>query len=168
VAYDPLDPHADAQEWVRTRCGHLLLVGDINWNRASYPTHRYNCMGLAMQNACGGFLGWWQPPKTIGKIKLYRPYWPKSVRQDTTIDAYVDAAATVGFKVTASPAWEDGAEKVTLYHYGKDFKHATRWLSPTERASKIGEYSDIVHGPDALDLVINWGDGRVHLTRHFS
>jgi hypothetical protein len=124
-------------------------------------------MGLAMHKACG-FLEWWQPPEIETNVVLAKWYWPDGVVCHGGIDAYIQAAVSVGFEETSNPNWEGSAEKVILYYLEdaqKTFKHAAICESPNVCWSKIGRFSDISHRPIALDDVIKFGSGRVYLAR---
>lgn len=106
-------------------------------------TFRYNCIAWA---AGENTRYWWPDPQGVG-------YWPKGVKRDVTVDAFVAAYETRKFKVWFGGALEEGVEKIALY--GKTQSgmtvptHAALQQDDGEWTSKLGPYEDIVHAnPD--------------------
>jgi hypothetical protein len=73
-------------------------------------------------------------------------YWPVGVRDDFTIDAFVDAYATLGFSRCGDGALVAGIEKIALYVDGEGLPvHAARQLPDGHWESKMGTWEDIRH-----------------------
>jgi len=169
MAGSPDDRHVRTKEFITTWCPNTSAES-IDWSTASDPSDRYNCMGFAV-----GVLAWWQPLVfSDGELLTPDHYWPKGAPQDEggLVESYVEAATTEGFVICDGPDWEEGFEKISLYFKPdtegrKLFTHAARHKTPGWWESKLGEYSDIVHEPDALDGCIWYGDGRIHMRRVF-
>jgi hypothetical protein len=103
----------------------------------------YQCIALA---ACETHRKWWpidNPPEC---------HWPVQVRDDT-IDCFVDAFATLGYKRCESRSFEFGYQKVAIYantlkivrHMARQHIFGKGWIS------KIGDFEDITH-PELSDI----------------
>lgn len=74
-------------------------------------------------------------------------YWPPSVPKDETVECFVQAFATLGYKPCKEPTFEFGFQKVAIYagedgiptHMARQHFLGTGWLS------KLGDLEDIVH-----------------------
>ena len=116
---------------------------DANHKKTSEWDISYNCIGHA-----AGTREWWQAAKvTASGIKCF---WPAGVLWAKTIEAHIEAYATVGYLPCASGDLEDGIEKVALFAIGSECKHAARQLSDGKWTSKLGQHVDIAHELDAL------------------
>jgi hypothetical protein len=82
-----------------------------------------------------------------------RSHWPAGVRDDFTVDAFVEAYATIGFVVCTDGALVDGVEKIVIYVDGEDGPtHAARQLPDGQWESKMGTWEDIRHStPEDLE-----------------
>jgi hypothetical protein len=131
-----------------------------SWNPAEFPNltnsnhtitsptaHRYNCIAWAAGN---DGRNWWPDLFNQG-------YWPLSVPREETIDAFVQAYETLGYKLCYDERLEQGVEKIAIY--GKDNPdntvtptHAARQLPTGEWTSKLGNFEDISHAtPGAVN-----------------
>lgn len=73
-------------------------------------------------------------------------YWPPGVRDDLSLDAFVDAYAKVGFQRCDGGALVEGVEKIALYvDSAGDPSHAARQLPDGLWESKMGAWEDIRH-----------------------
>ena len=155
------DPHAATRRFVDRWCDHLNAA-DVDWTAASDPTKRYNCFGFVV-----GDLRWWQAPLFIDGLRAFPThYWPEAIAEDGSVEAYMAAAETLGFRASADAAWDADCESIVLYFKERDrqFTHAARETSPGVWASKLGSLSDIAHPVDGVDC-ITYGTGRVHMRR---
>lgn len=162
----PADPHKKAKAFVN-RCRNVT-ADQIDWNRASLPTKRYNCMGFAI-----GILGWFQPPDfdENGKPKNPTHRWMNGADPDPngTLEGYIKVAELKEFSRCETSDPEPGLEKITLYYTTqgekKYFTHAVLHLSGGRCASKCGPDSDFEHPLNAFDGCHWYGVGRVHMCR---
>lgn len=119
-------------------------LDDDNHVVTSPRTPRYNCIGWA----AGSATRWWWPTEGY--------YWPSSVSHEETIEAFVQAYATLGYAVSENSALESGIEKVAIYAI-RDVEgslaptHAARQLPDGTWTSKLGALEDIGHShPSAV------------------
>jgi hypothetical protein len=113
------------------------LVAEGYVERSS-KTPRYNCIAWA----AGEHHRWWWP--SLGY------YWPPGVPRANTIEAYVQAFATLGYAECAvsecsRPLFESGYDRVALYALSGTPKHAARQLNTHTWTSKLGQNIDIEH-----------------------
>jgi hypothetical protein len=157
------DKHFTTRRRIEIWCGKDK-AGDIDWAAASDPSSSYNCFGFAL-----GDLQWWEPPKFIdGRLVNDETFWPTSLPADEKVDinAYVEAAKTVGFFESVDCAWEEGLETIMLFftERNREFQHAAKQVSPGMWASKMGFGSDVTHVIDGIDR-IDYGYGRLYMKR---
>jgi hypothetical protein len=112
-----------------------LLPG--TYRRASNASARYNCVAFAN----GDDRHWWEPGCYGG-----RHYWPPNIKQQDTVDAWVELFVQNGFEQTNSREHERGFEKVAIYVDLTDMlpSHVAKsdgliWKS------KLGKDQDIEH-----------------------
>jgi hypothetical protein len=98
---------------------------------------RYNCFAWAagVDNCLWGPL-----PDGPGGY-----YWPDGVPCESTLDAYMQAFASVGYVACESSDLEDGFEKIALYAVNRVPEHAARQLPSGVWSSKMGLAQDIEH-----------------------
>ena len=100
----------------------------------------YNCIAWAV----GDTERWWWPFPAGGVA-----YWPKGIRREATIEAFIAAFGTQGFIPCADGELQDGVEKIALYAriLGSQLvpTHAARQLESGEWTSKLGPLEDIRH-----------------------
>jgi hypothetical protein len=98
---------------------------------------QYNCIAWAAED----IHNWWWP---IGM----RPggiFWPPGVPEEETVEAFVQAFATIGYEEADSADFEEGVEKIALYQSAGEPTHAARQLPDGSWTSKLGDYEDIRH-----------------------
>ncbi len=108
----------------------------ISGNKTSDVTPDYNCIAWAVKDT----LNFWWP-------KGYPPYfWPKGIELEETLNAFIKAFETHGFKVCDNELFEQGFEKIAIYvdKYNKP-KHAARQINEHIWTSKLGSDIDISH-----------------------
>jgi hypothetical protein len=114
---------------------------DLTCRVTSPRTSTYNCIAWA---ASANSRWWWPDDKGIA-------YWPIAERK-LTVDCFVKAFETLGYKICLDDALEPGIEKIAIF-IGKALDgsmiptHAALQLPSGEWASKLGPLEDIVH-PD--------------------
>lgn len=96
---------------------------------------RYNCIAWA----AGDDTQRWEPDP------LQYFHWPDGVPREQTIDAFVQAFATLGYEECSSEAIEPGFEKVVLYVRLNIPQHVARQKDNGEWTSKLGDLEDITH-----------------------
>jgi hypothetical protein len=83
-------------------------------------------------------------------------YWPHGVPRDQTLEAFMQAYATLGYKRCGkNGALQKRYEKIAIY-VGPDGKplHAARQLLDGVWTSKLGQYKDVHHtSTTALEVV---------------
>lgn len=105
----------------------------------SRVTSTYNCIAWAAKNDSR----WWWPD-TMGIA-----YWPLPQRE-LTVECFVKAFETLGYKICLNDSLEDEVEKIAIYGH-KPLNadavptHAALQLSNGEWTSKLGSFEDIVH-----------------------
>lgn len=112
------------------------------WKETSPADPFYNCIGWALDPAKKRW--WWPDP-------MYQWYWPGGVRRDTSLEAFAEALATVGFERCESDDLEDGVEKVAIFVKTGEVQHAARQLGDGQWTSKLGEWEDIQHLLEAVE-----------------
>ena len=134
---------------------------EIDWDAASDPSEDYNCMGFAV-----GHERWWSPPDAPDVVRNPRDYWPPFITGDSvSVEAFIEAAETCGFKTCDGPDWEDGFQKIVLLHKDGEFTHAAMQVSPAEWKGKFGDLSDFPHDLDGVSGCRGYGDGRQYMKR---
>jgi hypothetical protein len=96
---------------------------------------RYNCIAWAV----GDERRWWWPDAAGDH------FWPAGVPREPTIEAFIAAYGTFGFKRCADGALESGIEKIAIYALDGAPTHAARQLSTGLWTSKLGVDHDISH-----------------------
>jgi hypothetical protein len=110
------------------------------WQFISPKNPIYNCIAWAAEETdCK----WW-PWKGVGV------YWPPGVREDPSVDAFVEAYGTKGYTPCGMDAcFEPNYNKVALYAKhgpsGLEVQHAARQLANGCWTSKLGDEQDIEH-----------------------
>lgn len=132
---------------------HLAACG---YAVTSRQTPDYNCIAWA-----AGYedAWWWPEPAEVCA-------WPDGVPRTVTIDAFIQAFASLGYEPCGSAEPEDGFEKVALYLSSDGVPtHAARQLDDGGWTSKLGRCEDIRHANlDALHGE-HYGTSRVFLRR---
>ena len=116
------------------------LVG-TSWQKKSERDTCYNCIAWA---ACENHRRWWPSlyPGPDGDLD----FWPEGVPRDETVDCFIRAFQTIGYRPCPTGNFQFGYEKVAIY--------ADSEMTPTHMArqsfwggwlSKLGDYEDILH-----------------------
>ena len=117
---------------------------NTDWFIKSPRDGRYKCVSWA---ACRTNVIWW--PVDAFPVPPPDAYWPDGVPRNETVDAFIQAFATLGYEQCNDSTFEFGFQKVAIY-VGNDelVRHLSRqdfcgrgWLS------KLGGLEDIFH-PD--------------------
>jgi len=94
----------------------------------------YNCIAWAANETDR----WWWPNP------LY--YWPSGIPRVESLEAFVRAFGTIGFRVCKDAVLESGFEKTAIYADAKGIPtHAARQLPNDKWTSKLGGLEDIEH-----------------------
>ena len=105
----------------------------------SRASRRYNCIAWAARDV---FNNWWPDPMGIG-------YWPVGIPRDVTVDAFMQAYGTFGYKLCYDGSLEDGLEKIAIFGIGPEGSeiptHAALQLESGEWTSKLGPFEDVRH-----------------------
>lgn len=108
--------------------------------RLTSPEDRgYNCLAWAARDTrrC------WHP-SAFGCL-----YWPQGPAEDT-LEEWIQAFATLGYRVCDSACVEAGNEKLAIYADGDFPLHAARQLETGYWTSKLGAREDIEHELEGL------------------
>lgn len=114
-------------------------LDETTCRETSSPDRRYNCIAWAADN---NTRKWWPDSMGVG-------YWPKGVPRVETIDAFMKAYETLGYKLCFNEALEAGVEKIAIFGIRGEGEvvptHAARQLESGEWTSKLGDFEDIAH-----------------------
>lgn len=121
---------------------------------------RYNCIAWA----AGDDRHWWEPIPPSLRLGGY--YWPTEVSWPITLDTYVIAFESLGYKRCDDGTLQAGYDKVAIYAQADGSPtHAARQLADGRWVSKLGQFVDISH--TAVDGVsgTNYGEVAVFMRR---
>lgn len=108
----------------------------------SHVTPEYNCIAWA-----AGEDGRWWWPDPMGQA-----YWPRDIPREETLDAFIQAYATLGYQLCESDVLEPEYEKVALFAAANGVPtHAARQLQNGSWTSKLGSQEDIEHTLKGLE-----------------
>lgn len=119
-------------------CAIFPKLASAVWSIKSPRDDRYQCIAWA---ACRTNIRWWP-------VHGYKQYhWPPDATFDDTVDAFVEAFATLGYHKCTSRQFEFGYQKVAMYvsherrvlHMARQHFFGHGWLS------KCGDLEDISH-----------------------
>lgn len=99
----------------------------------------YNCIAWAAEDNTR----WWWPDSQV--------YWPPGVPRQVTIEAFILAYETIGYKVCDSSSPEDGYDKIMIYCLNDKPTHAAKLIDETSWTSKLGQGNDISHKQNSLN-----------------
>ena len=100
---------------------------------------KYNCIAWAARDQNN----WWWP---IGA------FWPPRVQRALSLDAFVEAYATIRYSPCENGEYEDGFEKVAIYvDSNHEPKHAARQIGKDIWTSKLGRDIDLSHELEGLE-----------------
>lgn len=114
------------------------LIGS-GWQPTSPRAPGYNCIAWA----AGDSARWWWP--SLGY------FWPLGIIRDVSLDAFIAAFETLGYRVCGSTELEEGIEKVAIFAQVGEPKHAARQLPDGSWTSKLGKNIDIAHQLQSLE-----------------
>lgn len=121
--------------------GELPDLNDDNCEITSLPSRQYNCIAWAAGD--DGYV-WW--PDLMGICR-----WPVQAPRIETMEAFVKAYETLGYKLCYDNSLEPEVEKVALYgltnpvNGGTTPTHASRQLDSGDWTSKLGPFEDVRH-----------------------
>lgn len=107
----------------------------------SPPTANYNCIAWAAEDS----EVWWEPDPAF----IY--YWPPGVPREYTVQCYIEAYGTVGYRTPSVDSFEEGVDKVAIFARDGRPLHAARQLSDGQWTSKCGQFEDISHPLHSLE-----------------
>ncbi len=112
-------------------------LGDCNSFRITSPrTPIYNCIAWA----AGEEVRWWWPDA------MGVNYWPKEVIRETTLNSFIRAYETVGYRKCDHSELESDFEKLAIFTKPAGTPaHAARQLPNGKWTSKLGNGYDIEH-----------------------
>jgi hypothetical protein len=103
----------------------------------SPSTDVYNCIAWA----AGAVDAWWWPFGDPDQV-----YWPEGMERLTTLDAFRQVFAILGYVVCVGEELERGFEKVALFAKAEGIpQHAARQIPNGLWTSKLGRAEDIEH-----------------------
>lgn len=112
-------------------------LNENNYDVTSPQTASYNCIAWA---AGEDGRKWWPDQFRIG-------YWPTGVSREETLDSFIAAYKTLGYRHADDGSLEDGYEKIVIYVKAMSTEptHAAKQLSNGTWSSKLGDDHDIMH-----------------------
>lgn len=115
-----------------------------DYKLASKKNRYYNCIAWAFE--CNT-LWWWPDKKYIG-------FWPKQIKREVTLAAFIKAFETQGYSICENSDYEIGFQKIAIFIKENNIPtHTARQLDNGKWTSKIGELEDIEH--NLFDLIGN-------------
>jgi hypothetical protein len=136
----PLVPLPTA--WAMAKCEDSFPnLKYSEWSIKSPQTAAYQCIAWAASDTTRR---WWplgQPP--MGTLA----FWPPNVPKEETVDCFMRAFATLGYRPCNKPTFEFGYQRVAIYadqdgtptHMARQHFMGRGWLS------KLGDFEDILH-----------------------
>lgn len=113
--------------------GSFEIIGDA--------TDDYNCIAWA----AGDPAAWWWP--TVPVVA----FWPAGIPDELTLEAFIQAFATLGYVPCDSSDFDRRYEKIAIYVKNEEPCHAARQLPDGRWSSKLGTLECITHELDALE-----------------
>lgn len=122
-------PNSDA--FIESQFPQLAITG----YRITSPRNQYyNCIAWA---AGVQHQHWW--PDQYG-------HWPANVPREETIEAFIQAYATLGYEICDNDSFDDAYEKIAIYTLQDGSPtHAARQIDEITWTSKLGQNFDISH-----------------------
>lgn len=125
-----------------------------SWSPADFPgldpasfaitsqhTRTYNCIAWA----AGESKRRWEPDP----LGIY--HWPAGVQREYSIESFIKAYETLGYRVCFGSELEGGIEKVAIFSIAESGiqrpTHAALQLESGKWTSKLGDLEDIEHDP---------------------
>ncbi|MCK4358597.1 MAG: hypothetical protein KAW92_07605 [Candidatus Cloacimonetes bacterium] len=110
-------------------------LSEINYKITSPYSKNYNCIAWVV----GETDRWWWPDP------YYQYYWPYNIPRTNTLDCFIKAFTTLGYKISTTEKYEKGFEKIALFAKNNLPTHAARQLESGHWTSKLGPQEDIEH-----------------------
>jgi hypothetical protein len=114
---------------------------DYDQNDVSPQTEEYNCIAYAL----GVTSKPWWPSKRFKDYYDWPDHLPREEHLQETLNNFIRAFETKGFRVCRDGKLKRGIEKVAIYAISGVPKHAARQLESGVWASKCGDFEDIKH-----------------------
>ncbi|MCY3627045.1 MAG: hypothetical protein OXG88_05340 [Gammaproteobacteria bacterium] len=127
-----------------------------NHTITSPQSSEYNCIAWAAGRHPQDEEWWWPVPEDEPQL-----FWPDGVSRVVSIESFVNAFTTLGYRECVSGEFEEDLEKVALYAIDDRPTHMARQLDDGSWTSKLGELEDICH--KTLDLLEGDYYGRVQV-----
>lgn len=106
----------------------------------SPSTETYNCIACA----AGDTSRWWWPDY------LGVAYWPPRCRRAVTLPAFQLAFESIGFRLCSGGEYQEGYDKIAIFHKNSVPTHAARQIDFDVWSSKLGQWFDISHSISCL------------------
>jgi hypothetical protein len=110
-----------------------------NWEVTGDASEEYNCFAWAADDTTKR----WEPHSDW--------YWPKGVPEELTLEAFIQAYASIGYRTCRSARVEKRYEKIAIYSNDGEPSHAARQLPNGRWTSKLGDHERIEHDFAALE-----------------
>jgi len=130
-----------------TRCANLL------WSDLASESAPYNCVAYGLHDT----QQWWE----YGPIPVRGYYWPPGVRQDNSIESWIQVYEIHGYRRCDNTDLEQGIEKVAFYVKDGEPQHVARQLESGVWISKLGPDEDIEH--NTLEGLVGETYGKVEI-----
>ena len=119
---------------------HPRLRGS-SYRKTSCKSSSYNCMAWVVDDT---ERHWWP-----GNDPDY--YWPSGIRDDDSLEAFLEFFENRGYTSCQSGTFEEGYEKVAIYAHVSEPQHIARQLPSGQWTSKLGICDiDIEHEIEGL------------------
>ena len=124
------------------------------YDAVSKETWDYNCIAFAADIETRW---WWPDPDGDAD-------WPIQ-RREVTVDCFIEAFKTLGYKECRSARPRNGFEKIAIYVLSGEPTHAAKQLPDGRWKSKLGPWEDIEHNTlKAVEEYI-YGKANVYMER---
>ena len=118
------------------------LPNDPGFEKTSPENMVYNCAAWAMEE----HHRWWEPNVPGHNSPPPGAYWPEGVPHSLTLEAYMAAFATEGYKRCDSGRWDSRYQKIAIYvDWQGEFCHVALQLDRRTWTSKVGILEDVSH-----------------------
>ncbi len=122
----------EIKKWIEADYPNLKSNG---YEVTSPDTIDYNCVAWAMEETD---TWWWPNPES-------ESYWTLNVPRQETLEAFIQAFATLGYQVCENSDLEIYFQKIAIYVLKGKPTHLARQLDDGKWTSKLGSNEDIIH-----------------------
>jgi hypothetical protein len=123
---------------------HFPRLRTEGFKRTSEPDY-YNCIAFAAGDLRRK---WWPGEYAPG----WSPdYWLEGIAKEESLEAFIQAFATVGYKPCADGYLETGSEKIAIFAAGNEVRHTAKQNQDGSWTSKLGPDEDIEHTLTGLE-----------------